>query len=72
MAKINSVIRAKRRLLDMSQEELASKLNVSRVSISMWETKKSAPSVHQLLRINNILDISLDELVEDYSKKKGE
>ena len=70
MAKIQSVIRAKRRLLDLTQEELADKLNVSRASVNAWEQKKTSPSVHQLLRINDILDISLDDLVEDYQKEE--
>ena len=72
MAKIQSVIRTKRRSLDWTQQELADKLNVSRVSVNYWEMKKSSPSVHQLLKLNDILNISLDELVADYSKKKEE
>ena len=70
MAKIQSVIRTKRRSLDLTQQELADKLNVSRVSVNNWEQKKSAPSVHQLLRLNDILNISLDDLVEDYQKEE--
>ena len=69
MARKQSVIRAKRRLLDLTQQELADKLNVSRASVNAWEMKKTSPSVHQLLRLNDILDISLDELVEDYNKE---
>ena len=70
MARIQSVIRTKRRSLDLTQQELADKLNVSRVSVNNWEQKKSAPSVHQLLRLNDILNISLDDLVEDYQKEE--
>lgn len=46
-----------------SQEELASKLNVSRQTISKWEIGDSTPDMEKLITISELFEISLDELV---------
>ena len=51
-----------RKKVGMSQEELANRLNVTRQSISLWETDQTVPSLDSLLIIAKIFDISLDEL----------
>lgn len=47
----------------LSQEELAEKCNVSRQAITKWETEDSIPTLEKLIRLADIFDISLDELV---------
>ncbi len=47
----------------MSQEELASALDVSRQSVSKWETNASTPELDKLVKIGEIFGVSLDELV---------
>ena len=47
----------------MSQGELAEKLNVSRQSISKWETNSSVPELDKLIQLSNLFDITLDDLV---------
>ena len=49
----------------LSQEELASRLNVSRQTISKWEVGDSTPDMEKLIAISDLFDISLDELVMD-------
>ena len=43
-----------RELLDLSQEEFASKLNVTQVSVAMWETGKTIPNKITLEKIYNL------------------
>lgn len=48
---------------NLSQGDLADALNVSRQSISKWETNSSVPELDKLLKLSEIFTISLDELV---------
>lgn len=49
---------------NMSQSELADKLEVSRQSISKWETDTSVPELDKLLAMSQLFGVSLDELVK--------
>ncbi len=53
-----------RRRDQLSQEDLANKLYVSRQTISNWENDKSYPDVHNLLMLSSLFDVSLDDLVK--------
>ena len=48
---------------EMSQGDLADALEVSRQSISKWETNGSVPELDKLVKLSEIFGISLDELV---------
>ena len=48
---------------EMSQGDLADALEVSRQSISKWETNGSVPELDKLVKLSEIFCISLDELV---------
>ena len=50
---------------DMSQEKLATLLNVSRQSISKWESGESLPQIENVLELSKIFRISTDELLDD-------
>ena len=50
---------------DMSQGDLAEKLNVSRQSVSKWENNNSTPDIEKLVLIANVFGITVDELVKD-------
>lgn len=47
----------------MSQEALASALQVSRQSVSKWETGGSVPELDKLVKLSELFDVTLDELV---------
>lgn len=47
-----------------SQGDLAEKLNVSRQSVSKWETGASVPELDKLIMMSDLFHISLDELVK--------
>jgi DNA-binding XRE family transcriptional regulator len=48
----------------MTQEQLAMLLGVSRQSVTKWEAEKSYPEMDKLLKICQIFDCSLDDLVQ--------
>ena len=55
---------------EMSQGDLADALEVSRQSISKWETNGSVPELDKLVKLSEIFGVSLDELVA--GKKTGQ
>ena len=52
----------------MTQEQVAEKIMVSRVTLSHWENGKSLPDIASLINLSNLYNISLDELVKGDSK----
>lgn len=50
---------------NISQEEMANELNVSRQTISNWENSKSYPDILSLMTLCDIYKISLDDLFKD-------
>ncbi len=49
----------------LSQEELASKLNVSRQSVSKWESNNTYPETDKIVQICNLFDCSMDDLINE-------
>lgn len=49
----------------MSQEELAEKLNVSRQSVSKWESAQSTPDLNRILQMSALFSVSTDVLLKD-------
>lgn len=63
-----------RQNMDMSKEELASKLNVSATIVSKWEIGGELPGEAMLKKISNALNVSITELhsCEDiHGRNKG-
>lgn len=48
-----------------SQEELAMQMEVSRQSVSKWESDASVPELDKLIKLGEIFDVSLDYLLKD-------
>lgn len=48
---------------NMSQGDLADALDVSRQSISKWETNSSVPELDKLIKLSAVFGVSLDELI---------
>ena len=48
-----------------SQEELAEKLNVSRQSVSKWESSLSTPDLERILTMSKLFGVSTDFLLKD-------
>ena len=49
---------------NMSQGDLADALDISRQSVSKWETDTATPDLDKLLKLSEIFSVSLDELVK--------
>ncbi len=52
-----------RRKKNLSQEEMAEKLNVSRQTISKWETNQSQPDFDKIIPLCQLFNISSEELL---------
>ena len=48
-----------------SQEDLAGQLNVSRQSISKWESAQSMPDMNRILKLSEVFGVSTDYLLKD-------
>ncbi len=48
-----------------SQEELAEKMEVSRQSVSKWESAQSVPDLEKVLRLSRLFGVSTDYLLKD-------
>ena len=58
-------IKKYRQEVQLSQEELADRVYVSRQTISNWENDKSYPDVNSLVLLSEIFQISLDNLIKE-------
>ena len=55
-----------------SQEELADKLQVSRQSVSKWESAQSIPDINRILQLADLFGVSTDYLLKDTQTRPGE
>ena len=70
---ISKQIKKHRLDAELSQEELAEKIFVTRQTISNWENNRSYPDINSLILLSNFFDISLDILVKgDLEEMKEE
>lgn len=63
--KFNSKLYELRKQEGLSQDELGSKLHVSRQTVSKWELGETTPELEKLVALSDLFHISLDELVLD-------
>lgn len=66
--KIGSFIANLRKSKNMTQKELASKLNISDKAVSKWERGISLPDISILPKLSEILDIEISELLNGEAK----
>ena len=55
-----------------SQGDLADALDISRQSVSKWETDASIPELDKLLKLSELFGVTLDELVRGEDAPKAE
>ena len=58
-------IKSRRLELNMTQEELAEKLSVSRSTVSNWEIGRNYPDLQLIVSIADILELSLEEMLRE-------
>ncbi|PHS13270.1 MAG: transcriptional regulator [Kangiella sp.] len=54
-----------RKQVGWSQEELAEKMNVSRQSVSKWESTNSIPDLNKIIMLAEIFEVTTDYLLKD-------
>lgn len=65
---IGNNIQKLRKERNITQEQLAEKLNVTRQTISKWELGETYPDIDQSKRLSKIFKVSLDELTNNDTK----
>ncbi len=60
-----------RKINHMSQEQLAEKLQVSRQTLSKWETGESLPDIEKCRVLAEVFDVTLDDLCNYESSESG-
>ncbi|KXT60107.1 MULTISPECIES: helix-turn-helix domain-containing protein [Lactococcus] len=69
--KIGKRIREYRKIYNLSQEQLADKIFVSRQTVSNWENDKTYPDIQSIISLAILFNISLDEFIrEDLEEMK--
>lgn len=71
--KIGKFISQKRKKVNLTQEELAEKLNISKNAVSKWERGLNLPNVSIMQELCEILNITIIELLngEETTKEEG-
>lgn len=60
---VSSTLKTLRTKHNMTQQELAKRLNVSQSAIYYWENGKREPSLDMLFKISDVFHIGVDELI---------
>ena len=55
---------------NLSQEELAEKLNVTRQAVSKWESALAYPEMDKIMAICKLFDVNIDDLLNKLKKSK--
>ena len=50
---LNEILKEKRKELDLTQQNVADHLNVTRQTVSSWEVGKSFPDISTLIKISD-------------------
>lgn len=66
---VGEKIQLYRKQLKMSQEELGKQLLVSRQTVSLWEKDQTLPSIDNLMRLREIFDVTIDDLLDCEDKE---
>lgn len=53
-----------RKSRELTQEQLAEQLNVSRQSISKWESGQVIPEVEKIVELSKVFDVTVDYLLK--------
>ena len=62
----------RRKEANLSQEQLAEKLHVSRQAVSKWESDRSTPDIYTIQSICDVFGVSVDTLLSGITKEEKE
>lgn len=54
-----------RTIADLTQEEVADKLYVTRQTVSRWETNRTLPNIYILKDLSDLYNVSTDDLIKN-------
>ena len=66
MLRLKEILKEKR----LTQLSVSRAMKLSKVTINQWAKGKTMPSVESLIRLAEILEVSLEDLVDYKAKKK--
>lgn len=69
--RFNENLKYLRKQANLTQEQLAEELNVSRQAITKWESGQSMPDIENLIELSYIFSITIDSLVGDIESKSS-
>ena len=72
VTKVAKTIKRLRVQNNMTQEALAVQLNVTRQTVSGWETNRTQPDIETLMRIAEVFSVEIEELIYGQSRTQRE
>lgn len=70
MVRIGCFLKALRKEKELTQEQLAEMFNVSRRTVSRWETGKNIPDLDLLIELSDYYQVEIRELLDGKRKKE--
>ena len=58
-------LKARRNELNFTQDHVAEELGITRQTMSNWENGRSYPDIERIIRLSEIYQLSLDELLKE-------
>ena len=68
---IRRKLKSLRKKNQYTQEEIAEKINVSRQSVAKWENGESNPDIESCIKLANLYNVKLDDLVNHSEEETG-
>ena len=68
---ISRNLKSLRKKNQYTQEDIADKINVSRQSVAKWENGESTPDIESCIKLANLYNVKLDDLVNHSEEKTG-
>lgn len=66
-----NVIAKKRKTIGATQKDIARKIKVAQSTVAMWETGKAKPRADMLIKLAEILNCTVDELLKEETDGEG-
>ena len=70
--RLSKKIQHLRKQSNLSQEQLAEELDVSRQAVSKWESEQSIPEMNNIIQLSEIFHVSTDFLLKETTEENSE
>lgn len=68
---INENLYTLRKINNMSQEQVAEKINVSRQAVAKWEKGETVPDIYNCMALSELFGVSVDDFLHYNERDKG-